>query len=299
MYGRLKDGISPAVARERMRALMAGLHRDRPDAVAADEWLEPAMASANFMDAGDRVGMFAVLSLLGLLTTLVLVVAATNVGNLVLSRATGRSRELGVRVALGAKRSRIVRQLMAETMPLAMLGAGGGMVLSLWASHTIAAVGGMPESVSFAPDWTTIAVSLALSVITLLVIGALPAWKVAGQELIAAIKDGGHQVSLNLDKATLRRFLMGAQVCGSCLILVIAAMMTRTLQRVLSSDLGFEYEHAAVLQPGLERHGYDGERAIEYWNTGEGTRRAAPGGRRRCGCSFAAAWRAYLGDTVR
>ena len=267
MFGRFKEGISPAVARERMRALMGALHQERPDVVAADEWLEPAMASMNFMDASERLSIMAVLSLLGVLTTLVLVVAATNVGNLVLSRATGRSRELGVRVALGAKRSRIVRQLMVETLPLAILGAGGGILLARWASHTIAIVGGMPESVSFAPDRGTIAVSLAMSVVTLLVIGALPAWKVASQELIAAIKDGGHQVSINLDKARLRRFLMGAQVCGSCLILVIAAMMTRTLQRVLSSDLGFEYEHAAVLQPGLDRYGYEPERAIAYWNT--------------------------------
>ena len=267
MYGRFTEGTSPAAVRERMRALMAALHQERPDAVVADEWLEPSMASTNFMDAGDRRGIVAVLSILGALTTLVLVVAATNVGNLVLSRASGRSRELGVRVALGAKPSRIVRQLMIETLPLALLGAAGGVMLARWASTTIAAVGGMPESVSFAPDWSTLAVSLVLSVVTLLVIGAVPAWRVARQELIAAIKDGGQQISINLDKARLRRFLMAAQVCGSCLILVLAAMMTRTLQRVLSSDLGFEYERAAILQPGLGRYGYDGERSVAYWNT--------------------------------
>jgi predicted permease len=267
MYGRLKEGVSPAVVRERMRALMAGLHRERPDVVAADEWLEPAMASVNFMDGEERLGMIAAMSILGALTTLVLIVAATNVGNLVLSRATGRSRELGVRVALGAKRSRIVRQLMVETLPLAILGAAGGITVARWASDTIAAAGGMPDSISFAPDWSTIAVSLALSVVSLIVIGAVPAWKVARQELMTAIKDGGQQMSINLDKARLRRFMMTAQVCGSCLILALSAMMTRTLQRVLSSDLGFEYEQAAVLQPGLGRHGYDSVQATAYWNT--------------------------------
>ena len=267
MYGRFTQGTSPAAVRERMRALMAALHEERPDAVPADEWLEPAMATVNFMDPGDRRGIVTALSILGALTTLVLVVAATNVGNLVLSRASGRSRELGVRVALGAKRSRIVRQLMIETLPLAILGAALGVMLARWASATIAAVGGMPESVSFAPDWSTIAISLMLSVVTLLVIGAVPAWRVARQELIAAIKDGGQQISINLDRARLRRFMMGAQVCGSCLVLVLAAMMTRTLQRVLSNDLGFEYERAAILQPGLGRYGYDDERSIAYWNT--------------------------------
>ena len=142
-----------------------------------------------------------------------------------------------------------------------------GITLASWAAATIAAAGGMPDNISFAPDWRTIAVSLTLSVITLLVIGAMPAWKVARQELMAAIKDGGQQVSMSLDKARLRRVMMAAQVCGSCLILVLAAMMTRTLQRLLSSDLGFKYQQAAVLEAGLHRYGFDSPGAIAFWNT--------------------------------
>ncbi len=160
LYGRLKDGVTPEAARESLRALMAALREQQPDHIVEDEWLDPAMGTANFMDQGERLGIVGALSMLGLLTTLVLVVAATNVGNLVLSRATGRSRELGVRVALGAKRSRIVRQLVIETLPLAMLGAAGGITLASWAAGTIAAVGGMPDNVNFAPDWRTIGVSL-------------------------------------------------------------------------------------------------------------------------------------------
>jgi predicted permease len=267
LYGRLKDGVSAESARESLRALMTALREQQPDHIAEGEWLDPALGTANFRDQDEQIGIVAAMSLLGLLTTMVLVVAATNVGNLVLSRATGRSRELGVRIALGAKRSRIVRQLVIETLPLAIVGAAGGVTLAGWTAGTIAAVAGTPDNVNFAPDWRTIVVSLFLSVITLLVIGALPAWKVARQELMAAIKDGGQQVSLNLDKARLRRMMMAAQVGGSCLILVLAAMMTRTLQRVLSDDLGFEYEQSAVLEPGLGRHGFDSAAAMAYWNT--------------------------------
>ncbi len=199
------------------------------------------MANVNFMDCGtSAAASWRCFRLLGVLTTLVLVVTATNVGNLVLSRATGRSRELGVRVALGAQRSRIVRQLMAETLPLALLGAAGGMMLARWASQRDRG------------DWRHARERQLCSGLAHDCCqpraerrNSPGDWRPAGleggrQELIAAIKDGGQQVSISLDKARLRRFLMGAQVCGSCLILVIAAMMTRTLQRVLSSDLGFE-----------------------------------------------------------
>ncbi len=267
MYGRLNPGVAPSLVRERMRSLLAGLRQERPDIVAENEWLEPMMGSVNFMDDRERNGIVGALSLLGTLTTLVLMVAAANVGNLVLSRATGRSRELGVRVALGADRMRIARQLVIETLPIALGGAAAGLLLATWAADTIATIGGIAENISYAPDWTTAVVAIALSVVALLVVGAVPAWKVARTELIAAIKDGGHQVSVTLDRTRLRRFMMAAQVCGSCLILVLAAMMSRTLQRVLSNDLGFDYEQAAVLEPGLGRHGFTAAQAASYWTT--------------------------------
>jgi predicted permease len=269
MYGRLKEGVSPAAARDSLRALMRHLHEQRPNDIRPDEWLEPATGSMNFMTPGERAVFFARISLVGSLTVLVLMVAAANIGNLVLSRATGRSRELGVRVALGAKRSRIVRQLMIETLPLALLGAAAGVLLSSWAAATIGATGEMADNISFAPDWQTMMVSLAMTVIALAVIGAVPAAKVARQDLIAAIKDGGQQVSISLDKARLRRFLMGAQVLGSCLVLVLSAMMIRQLQRLLLDDLGFEYAQAATMQAGLARYGFKGPDAIEYWRAVE------------------------------
>ena len=90
-----------------------------------------SLASTTSCDDGERQGVLAVLSLLGALTTLVLVVAAANLGNLVMSRATGRVRELGVRMALGARRARIVRQLVIESVPLALMGALGSLGFAL------------------------------------------------------------------------------------------------------------------------------------------------------------------------
>jgi len=264
MYGRLHPGVSRAAARESLRGTMKAAAAARSE-VKPDEWLEPIMGSNNFMDDRDRAGAFAVLWLLAALTGLVLVVAAANIGNLVLSRATGRVRELGVRMALGARRGRIVRQLVVESIPLAVLGAIGSVLFATWTAKTIAAVSGLPAYLDFSPDRLTVLASIALAGAALMVIGVLPAWKVAQQDLTAAIKDGGHNVSHVLDRAFMRRVMVAAQVAGSCLLLVVAGMMVRGIQRVAASDLGFDYQQAAVLSMPLGRYGISGDAARPYW----------------------------------
>ncbi len=265
MYGRLKDGVSPAAAREMLRATMVAISREQPAHFDSDEWLEPAMATENFTEPAERLAFVGVASVIGLLSSMVLVVAAANLSNLVLARATGRARELGVRVALGARRSRILRQLAVETLPLGLAGTAGGLLFAAWTANTIAALGGGPAYLDFTPDWRALLVGLALTALALAVVGALPAWKVAQQDLAAAIKDGGQQVSMRLDRARVSRLMLAAQVGGSCVILIVSAMMARSLQRMLSSDLGFEYEQSAVLQTALARYGIEGEAARSYW----------------------------------
>ncbi len=274
MYGRLRDGISKAAVRESLRGTMQAIASERP-VVKADEWLEPMMGSDQFRAPDEVVAVWVVLSFLSLITTLVLVVASANLGNLVLSRATGRTRELGVRIALGARRSRIVRQLLVETLPLAVLGAAGSLLFASLATRTIARLG-LPSYLDLTIDWQSIVISAAFAVLALMIVGVLPAWKVAQQELVAAIKDGGQQVSLRLDRTRVRRLMVVTQVAGSCLLLAIAGMLTRSLQRVLAGDLGFEYESAAVLEMPLGRYGISGEAAHTYWYSVKERVRANP-----------------------
>ena len=274
MYGRLREGFSRASARESLRGTMKAIAAERPE-VQADEWLEPMMAEVQFRPPDEQLAAWIVLSFLTLMTTLVLVVASANLGNLVLSRATGRTRELGVRIALGARRSRIVRQLLVETLPLAALGAGGSLLFAAMATAVIIDLG-LPGYINLAIDWRSVAISVLFGAIALLVVGVLPAWKVAQQELVAAIKDGGQQVSLRLDRARVRRLMVVAQVAGSCLLLAIAGMLTRSLQRVLAGDLGFEYKSVAVLEMPLGRYGMTGETARGYWHAVRDRLRAHP-----------------------
>lgn len=264
MYGRLRAGVSPAGAREALRSTMQAIAAERPE-VKSDEWLEPLLARHNFMRPDERIAVLAVASLMGGLTGLVLIVAAANLGNLVMSRATGRVRELGVRMALGARRSRIVRQLVIESVPLVALGAAGSLGFAWAAATLIATVGGLPPYFDFSIDWRMIALAVALGGLSLLVVGVLPAWKVAQQHLIDAIKDGGQHVSRTLDRAPMRRVMVAAQVAGSCLLLIVAGMMVRGVQRAMQSSLGFDYQRAAVLSMPLDRYGVARDEARSYW----------------------------------
>ena len=264
MYARLRDGVSPAAAREALRATMKAAAAERPE-VKVDEWLEPLLARHNFLRADERIAILTVLSLLGALTGLVLVVAAANLGNLVMSRATGRVRELGVRMALGARRERIVRQLVIEAVPIVALGAAGSLAFCWAAGTSIAALGSMPPHFDFSINWRSMAVAVGLGAVSLFVVGVVPAWKVAQHHLIDAIKDGGQHVSRMLDRTLMRRVMLAAQVAGSCLLLIVAGMMVRSVQRAMQSSLGFDYQRAAVLSMPLDRYGIKGDAARSYW----------------------------------
>ena len=264
MYGRFREGVSADVGREALRQTMQALAAERPE-VKNDEWLEPLLARHNFLRPDERMGVLAVIGLLSGLTALVLVVAAANLGNLVMSRATGRVRELGVRMALGARRGRIVRQLAMESVPLVVLGILGSLAFSRATVAVIASAGSLPPYLDFSIEWRTVAAAVALGALALAVVGLLPAWKVAQQPLIAAIKDGGQNVSRALDRTLMRRVMMVAQVAGSCLLLIVAGMTIRSVHRALETSAGFDYERAAVLSMPLDRYGITGDAARLYW----------------------------------
>jgi predicted permease len=264
MYARLSQGVSAAAAREALRTTMQAAAAGHAE-VKADEWLEPLLASHNFMRDSERQAVLVVISLMSGLTTLVLIVAAANLGNLVMSRATGRVRELGVRMALGARRTRIVRQLVIESVPLVAMGALGSLGFAWAAATSIAAFGNFPPYMDFSIEWPAVVLAAALGLIALVVVGLLPAWKIAQQHLIDAIKDGGQNVSRTLDRTLMRRVMVVSQVAGSCLLLIVAGMMVRSVQRTLASSAGFDYQRAAVLSMPLGRYGMSTEARRSYW----------------------------------
>lgn len=266
MYGRLRPGVSPEAAREALRSTIAELARMQPAHFSADETLEPYLATDGFRGPRDRKELLQIAGLVGMLTLVVLMVACANIGNLVLSHAIGRLRELGVRTALGASRWRILRQQLVESLLLAALGAIAGLALANWAIRAFAAQTSLPHYLNLAPDIRTFAAAAAIALLSTLVFGVVPAWMVSRRDLIAVMKEGGYSASRGLARVRFRLVLIGAQVMGCCILLIVAGLMVRGLRQLLVADLGFEFEQIAVLDAAPRAHGIRGPAAHAYWN---------------------------------
>lgn len=265
MFGRLKRGVSPDDARDSLRQVMAELSKQRPVEVEEGTWLQPYSAVNQFRRPKDDKEVWGVTVLAGSLVLTVLLVACSNLSNLVLSRAVARIREFGVRAALGATRWRVMRQMLTETLVLSLLGAMSGLLLGSWGAKLLATAAGQPAYLDFSPDWRSMLAATAIAFVAMAVVGVVPAWKVSRQDLTMATKDGGQQSSGGLQRTRFRQALVATQVAGSCLLLVVAGLLLQGLLKTIYANPGFEYEQVVVLDPELTRYGIKGEEARSFW----------------------------------
>jgi predicted permease len=266
MYGRLRDGISLDAARASLQTTMGRLSESRPADLAADEWLEPYSATTRFSRPRERDRGWTVVAAISTLTGLVLLITCLNVGNLTLARATSRLREMTIRTALGAGRWRVMRHLAVESLLLAAAGAGGGLVLGFVFASALVSIADLPLLLTIVPDWRTGLAASGTALVATLALGLAPAWKIGRQNLAPATRDGGERASQSLHATRLRHSLVACQIAGSCVLLVFAGQMLRSLHRVLAINQGFSLDAVAVLEPSLESFGIRGAAASAYWH---------------------------------
>ena len=253
VVGRLAPGLTVETAGARLSALatrLAAAHPDtnlgtleRPDAPRAMVVTPHAR-----IDPSSRRDVTFLAGVLVAATTLVLLIACANVAGLLLSRATSRAREIAVRLALGASRGRLVRQLLTESL---VLGLGGSAVGALFALWTVGALPSFlpPEQallLSAEVDMRVLAVTMAIGASSALVIGLAPAFQSRRVQAVLALRGDAGDVSDARGGARLRQTLVAAQVALSCVLVVATALLTRSLANQLDADLGFHARRAVV-----------------------------------------------------
>jgi predicted permease len=251
MWGRVKPEISFKAAEASLQPLSEELVRRHPDDLQKGERLLAAPGGyAVHLDPADS-SMLPLFGIFAALVLLVLAAACGNLGNLVLSRVLSREREILIRLSLGAGRSRIIRQLMTESLLLALLGAMAGLFLSALISRPLVIWLGGPGILPMSPDWRTTVFAFAVGVLACLMFG-LPS---ARQALRPS-----HRTS------RLRTIFMTSQFAASCVLLIVSGLLLRALHRAIAFDPGFDYAHTLTINPHLDAHAYTPERAGSYLN---------------------------------
>jgi putative ABC transport system permease protein len=183
------------------------------------------------------------------LSGLVLLIACANLANLMLARATVRQREMALRLTLGASRSRLIRQLLAESLLLATLGTIAGAVLAQVVSRVLVAFLSTHDNqifVELTPDWRVFGFAMALAILTCVLFGLVPAMQASRTDPGAVVK-AGRGVTASRERFLLRRALVVSQIALSLVLLIGAFLFVRTLRNLLTLDAGFEQDHILVV----------------------------------------------------
>jgi hypothetical protein len=239
MSARLRAGVSRKAAAAALQPLSQELVRQHPDALPK---------GLTLLDPADG-GFLAISGLFGTLVLLILAASCGNLGNLLLGHALTREREISIRMALGATRRRIVRQLMTENLLLALLGSAGGVLMCWWIARPLIVWLGGPAHLDLAPDWRTILFAFAMGGVACILFGLSPARQAAAPPK---------------RKSRTRTIFMATQITASCVLLVLSGLLVRALHRASNVDPGFDYARIITVDPQLYAHGYTPGKSEEY-----------------------------------
>jgi predicted permease len=212
---------------------------------------------------------------------LVLLIACANVANLLLARAALRASEITVRLAVGAGRWRLIRQLLTESMLLAALGGAGGVLFALWGKDALVALNGrqgdfLPAGIDASLSWRVLGFTTGVSLLTGLLFGLAPAWRATRLDLTTALKESNRSLS-GVARSRLSKALVIAQVAMSLLLLVGAGLFIRTLRNLEQVEVGFNQENLLVFTLRPAANGYQDERLVQLYEQMFARLEAIPG----------------------
>jgi len=266
-FGRLKPGRTIADAGANLKTIMARLERDFPnDNKGRSATVLPVTQSR--VDPNGQGTIFAAAAMLLGVVGIVLLIACANLANLLLARASKRRREIAVRLAIGADRARLVRQLLTESIVLAVLGAACGLLMAQWLIHVIA-TSQLPlplpmGDLGLGLDGRVLGFTAGLALATGVIFGLAPALEASRTDVASSIKDETVPTGAGR-RFTLRKGLVMAQVALSVLSLVAAGLVIRSLGEASRIAPGFDTAHVATLDVNLGREGYEPARGQVFY----------------------------------
>jgi predicted permease len=273
VIARLRPGVTLAAAAAEMNAIAAALkqqHGNGSNAIAA-----ATVPLQDVLAGGSRDSLLLLLGAVGL----VLLIACANVATTILARGEERRTELAVRSALGAGRARLVRQLLAESLVLGLLGACGGLLLAAWLVRALTSIdaAALPRYAAVGIDTSVLLYTLALALVTPLLFGLVPSLQVSRGDLRDALAEGGRS-AVAPSRARVRSGLVAAEVAVALLLLVGASLLIRSFVNVMSVDPGFQVHGSVVARMAVPAARYSGpEPAARFYSNLLERLRALPG----------------------
>ncbi|HSL52896.1 MAG TPA: ABC transporter permease [Pyrinomonadaceae bacterium] len=278
LVGRLKPETTLAQARARFDLITRDMQAAYPE-----EWLSKTESGHTRVSAitvlpesetrihpGMQSAAYGVFALVFIIVNLVLLIACINLASMLLARAVTRRREMAVRLAIGANRFRIVRQLLTESVLLSIIAGAAGILLAVWFLNLIlAAIPALPEGIRVALDlqldWRVVIYTIAFSTITGILFGLAPALYSSKADLSTVLKDDSSLFTGFYRKSRARMALVVVQVAFSLLLLVGAGLVLRSLEKIRPTRLGFSTESMIVGFVRLDEAKYDKAKTQEFY----------------------------------
>jgi putative ABC transport system permease protein len=249
---RLGDGVTIEDARVELDAIATQLEAEYPD---SNKNVRALVNRAH--DQLVQNVRPALVMLLGAVT-LVLLIACANVANLLLARAVGRQKEIAVRVAIGAGRAQIIRQLVIESLVLACAGGAGGLIVAMWSVSLLSSttIAGLPRVQGLAVEWPVALFTLALSVVTGLIFGAVPAFQATRFDIRESLNEESRGGSSSTRHRRMRSMLVVAEMALALVLLVGAGLLLRSFSSLTRVSPGFNAENLLVINLPLSPRTY-------------------------------------------
>jgi predicted permease len=276
VVARLKPGITQSQATAELTTVAQRFAKAYP---ATDKGGGFLMDQAGSLPPRDKSTVLLFLAALSIVVLLVLGIACANIANLLLAQAAGRRREMAVRIALGATRSQLLRQMLVESLMLALGGGVFGAMLALWATSALSAFrtpAPVPLDLSINVDWRVQLYTFALSVGAGLLFGFTPAW-IASRPILASALKGEDGLTRPGRLLSLRDVLVVSQIVMSLVLLCVTGLFLRSLERAVGIDIGFRSHNVLMLSIDPRVHGYTAERTNQFLEQLQGRVAGIPG----------------------